>query len=77
VYIDRYKYNGHSNLWVWSNPNQFSATFEDMMERWKKECKQNGKEKTEFISSNECTRLAISKSKRIASKKKDTGYKTI
>ncbi|MBU3142222.1 hypothetical protein [Clostridium sp. CF012] len=77
MYIDRYKYNGHSNPWVWSKPKQFVGTFEEIIEHWKKECKQNGKVKTEFISSNECTRLAISKFKRIASKKKNTGYKTI
>ena len=69
---NRYKYDGHSNPWVWSEPKKkVFETFEDMVQAWIKESKERCRGlKTEFISNNEIDKLAIKKSKYLKSKNK-------
>ena len=56
-------------VWSAAKPRTFD-NLEAMIEHFLKECKQNGKVKTEFITNNQANKLAIKKSKYIASRNK-------
>ncbi|MBZ9616786.1 hypothetical protein [Clostridium estertheticum] len=65
-----YKYNGYAPNFIWSDPKPFKGNLEEMLEHYLKESKERGTSKTEFISRNQESKLALRKSKERKSKEK-------
>lgn len=63
---NKYKYDGHSNPWVWMpcKPKKYES-FENMLQDFLKSSKEKLKNiKTEFINNTQLDKLALKKAKK-------------
>lgn len=63
---NKYKYDGHSNPWVWMpyKPKKY-GNFEDMLQDFLKSSKERCKGiKQEFVSNTQLNKLALKKAKK-------------
>lgn len=72
---NKYKYDGHSNPWVWRNTRyNYDLNFEEKVQLFLKESKERCKGlKTEFINNTQLNKLALKKAKKRASISKKRG----